>query len=171
MRLRAMRVERTGVSDVHHEEALSRRTFLQGAGATWRLPLLESMIPARTLLAQTAANPAPRLGFVYVPHGAVMAQWTPATEGGGFEFPRDSEAPGAVPRTVECRQRSRTQGGRYHRGALAESDDLAERHAAKADAGYRRLCRRHRGPDRRRSRSARGRCCRRSSLPPKTIPA
>ena len=25
---------------------------------------------------------------MYVPHGAVMAQWTPATEGSGFEFPR-----------------------------------------------------------------------------------
>jgi len=67
---------------------LSRRTFLRGTGVAVGLPLLESMIPARTLLAQTAANPAPRLGFVYVPHGAVMAQWTPATEGGGFEFPR-----------------------------------------------------------------------------------
>ena len=67
---------------------LSRRTFLRGSGVVVGLPLLESMIPARTLLAQTAATPAPRLGFVYVPHGAVMAQWTPATEGAGFEFPR-----------------------------------------------------------------------------------
>ena len=65
---------------------LSRRTFLQGTGGTLALPLLDSMIPARTLLAQTAANPSSRLGFVYVPHGAVMAQWTPATEGAGFEF-------------------------------------------------------------------------------------
>jgi hypothetical protein len=67
---------------------LSRRTFLRGTGVAVGLPLLESMIPARTLLAQTAASPAPRLGFVYVPHGAVMAHWTPATEGAGFEFPR-----------------------------------------------------------------------------------
>ena len=67
---------------------LSRRTFLRGAGVAMGLPLLESMVPARTLLAQTAANPSPRLGFIYVPHGAVMAQWTPTTEGSGFEFPR-----------------------------------------------------------------------------------
>jgi hypothetical protein len=67
---------------------LPRRTVLQGLGATLALPLLESMIPARTLLANTAANPLSRLGFVYVPHGAVMAQWTPATEGAGFEFTR-----------------------------------------------------------------------------------
>jgi hypothetical protein len=65
---------------------LPRRTVLKGIGATLALPLLESMIPARTLLARTAAAPTPRLGFIYVPHGAVMAQWTPATEGAGFEF-------------------------------------------------------------------------------------
>jgi hypothetical protein len=65
---------------------LPRRTFLKGVGVSLALPLLDSMIPARTLLAQTAAKPLPRLGFVYVPHGAIMAQWTPSTEGAGFEF-------------------------------------------------------------------------------------
>jgi hypothetical protein len=65
---------------------LSRRTVLRGMGATMALPLLDAMIPARTLLAQTAARPTPRLGFVYVPHGAIMDKWTPATEGAGFEF-------------------------------------------------------------------------------------
>ena len=65
---------------------LPRRTFLRGMGVTLALPLLESMIPARTLLAQTAAKGAPRIGFVYVPHGAIMSKWTPATEGTGFEF-------------------------------------------------------------------------------------
>jgi hypothetical protein len=65
---------------------LPRRTFLKGVGVSLALPLLDSMIPARTLLAQTAARPLPRLGFVYVPHGAIMDKWTPATEGTGFEF-------------------------------------------------------------------------------------
>jgi hypothetical protein len=65
---------------------LPRRTFLRGMGVTLALPLLESMIPARTLLAQTAANAPARLGFVYVPHGAIMDKWTPAAEGTGFEF-------------------------------------------------------------------------------------
>jgi len=65
---------------------LPRRTFLRGMGVTLALPLLDSMIPARTLLAQTAAQPLTRLGFVYVPHGAIMAQWTPETVGAGFEF-------------------------------------------------------------------------------------
>jgi len=65
---------------------LPRRTFLRGMGVTLALPLLDSMIPARTLLAQTAARPVARLGFVYFPHGAIMKSWTPATEGAGFEF-------------------------------------------------------------------------------------
>jgi hypothetical protein len=68
------------------KKSLPRRTFLRGMGATLALPLLDSMIPARTLLAQTAAKPLPRLGFVYVPHGAIMDKWTPAAVGGGFEF-------------------------------------------------------------------------------------
>jgi uncharacterized protein DUF1552 len=65
---------------------LPRRTFLRGMGVTMALPLLDAMIPARTLLAQTAAQPKTRLGFVYVPHGAIMDKWTPATEGAAFEF-------------------------------------------------------------------------------------
>ena len=65
---------------------LPRRTFLRGVGATIALPLLDAMIPARTALAQTAANPAPHLGFIYFPHGAIMNQWTPATEGSNFEL-------------------------------------------------------------------------------------
>jgi hypothetical protein len=65
---------------------LPRRTFLKGVGVTMALPLLDAMIPARTLWAQTAARALPRLGFVYVPHGAIMDRWTPATEGAGFEF-------------------------------------------------------------------------------------
>jgi hypothetical protein len=65
---------------------LPRRTFLRGVGVTLALPLLDSMIPAQTLTRKTAAAATPRLGFVYVPHGAIMDKWTPATEGAGFEF-------------------------------------------------------------------------------------
>jgi hypothetical protein len=63
---------------------LSRRTFLRGAGATLALPFLESMIPALT--ARAATNSGTRLGFVYVPHGAIMDRWTPKTDGPNFEF-------------------------------------------------------------------------------------
>jgi len=65
---------------------LPRRTFLRGAGVAIALPLLDSMVPAQTALAQTAANPRSRLGCIYVPHGATMDKWTPAQEGKGFEF-------------------------------------------------------------------------------------
>ena len=60
---------------------LPRRTFLRGLGVTMSLPLLDSMIPAQTPLAKTAANPQIRLGLCFIPHGAVMANWTPAEEG------------------------------------------------------------------------------------------
>jgi len=65
---------------------LSRRTFLRGAGVTVALPFLESMVPAQTPLKNTAANPKTRLGCFYVPHGATMYKWTPAGEGGDFQF-------------------------------------------------------------------------------------
>ena len=67
---------------------LNRRTFLRGAGVTLALPLLDSMIPAQTPLRATAANPGARMGWIYVPHGAIMSDWTPTTEGSGFEFGR-----------------------------------------------------------------------------------
>ena len=66
---------------------LSRRTVLRGAGVALALPLLDAMIPAATALAQTAAAPNPRLGFIYFPHGAVMEKWTPTSSGRDFELP------------------------------------------------------------------------------------
>ena len=66
--------------------ALPRRTFLRGVGATVALPLLDAMVPALSAMAKTAAAPARRLGFVYIPNGAIMEQWTPAAEGKAFEF-------------------------------------------------------------------------------------
>ena len=65
---------------------LSRRTFLRGAGAVVALPFLESMVPAQTPLARTAASPRTRLGCIYIPHGATMDKWTPTGEGLDFAF-------------------------------------------------------------------------------------
>ena len=65
---------------------LSRRTFLNGVGVSLALPFLESMVPAATALGQTALKRRTRLGCIYVPHGAIMSKWTPATEGTGFEL-------------------------------------------------------------------------------------
>ena len=65
---------------------IPRRTFLRGIGAAVALPLLDSMIPASTVLAQTAASPKLRMGFIYFPHGAIMDQWTPTTAGKDFKI-------------------------------------------------------------------------------------
>src|SRR5690348_7092163 len=67
---------------------IPRRAFLRAAGVTLSLPLLDSMIPAQTALAQTAAKPQLRLGLCFMPHGAVMSNWTPAEEGALHELPR-----------------------------------------------------------------------------------
>jgi hypothetical protein len=63
------------------KKALPRRTFLRGVGAAVALPLLDAMVPSMTAQALTAANPVRRLGFVYMPMGAHIAQWTPPAEG------------------------------------------------------------------------------------------
>jgi hypothetical protein len=68
------------------KKAIPRRTFLRGAGATLALPLLDGMVPAFAATGDTAAKPAVRLGFVYVPNGIIMEKWTPATEGTNFEI-------------------------------------------------------------------------------------
>ena len=67
---------------------LPRRSFLRGVGATIALPLLDSMIPSRTALAQTAAKPTFRAGFIYIPMGAQMPQWTPIGDKPGFRYNR-----------------------------------------------------------------------------------
>ncbi len=63
---------------------IERRTFLRGIGAAISLPLLDSMLPAQTPL----AAPTLRLGLCFIPHGGVMANWTPVTEGADFKMSR-----------------------------------------------------------------------------------
>ncbi len=63
------------------KKSLSRRTFLRGAGAALALPLLDSMLPAATPLAKTAAQPVRRLGYVYIPMGAEPHKWRPSAIG------------------------------------------------------------------------------------------
>ena len=72
------------------KKAIPRRTVLRGVGTALALPLLDSMVPAFTALAKTAANPTKRLGVVYVPNGIITQEgdWTPTTETAGFELPR-----------------------------------------------------------------------------------
>jgi hypothetical protein len=60
---------------------IRRRTFLRGAGMTLALPLLESMVPAATALAQTAAAPKSRFMGIFFPHGMAPGHWEPQQEG------------------------------------------------------------------------------------------
>ena len=62
--------------------ALPRRTFLRGMGATLALPLLDAMVPALS----ARAPGTPRFAVVYVGNGMNMWDWTPPTEGKGFEL-------------------------------------------------------------------------------------
>src|SRR6266853_4394142 len=66
--------------------SLPRRTFLHGMGVTLALPLLESMTPALTATAKTAANPQRRFGAIYVPLGERPGFWTPTVSSGGLEL-------------------------------------------------------------------------------------
>ena len=64
------------------KRALPRRTVLRGIGATVALPFLDAMAPALTATARTAANPVPRLGFVYAPNGMFLPNFHPVGSGG-----------------------------------------------------------------------------------------
>ncbi len=70
------------------KKALSRRTFLRGAGATLALPFLDAMVPALS----AAARPTPRLGFIYIANGVIQNQWKPAVPGALSELPPTLEA-------------------------------------------------------------------------------
>src|SRR6266487_2666590 len=56
---------------------MNRRTCLKGIGATLALPLLESMGWAEPGQGKPTKPPV-RLGFMYMPHGVIMDQFSPA---------------------------------------------------------------------------------------------
>jgi len=60
---------------------IPRRMFLRGAGVTLALPLLDAMLPAGTLLAQSAAAPKQRFVGIFYPHGMAPGYWVPEKEG------------------------------------------------------------------------------------------
>lgn len=80
---------------------LSRRTVLKGVGATVALPFLDAMVPARTLLAKTAAAGKTRLAAIEMVHGAAGStafglsknMWSPAAAGRSFDLTPSSLSP------------------------------------------------------------------------------
>jgi hypothetical protein len=73
---------------------ISRRTALKGMGVTVALPFLDAMVPARTLLAKTAAVGKTRLSCIEMVHGSAGATpfglqknlWSPAATGRAFDL-------------------------------------------------------------------------------------
>src|SRR3954468_17490313 len=83
---------------------LSRRTALKAIGATVGLPLLDSMLPAHRLLAQTAAGRAAsrtRLVCIEQVHGAAGCSpfgttnflWNPKDTGSAYDLTGSSLSP------------------------------------------------------------------------------
>src|SRR5690349_7697711 len=68
------------------KQAIPRRTFLRGIGATLALPLLDGMVPAFASTVGDASSRPSRLCTVYCPTGMIMDKWTPAGEGAGYEL-------------------------------------------------------------------------------------
>lgn len=67
---------------------IPRRTFLKGLGAAVALPMLDAMAPVKALGSVAAkAKPPVRMGFIFVPNGAHMQDWTPLTQGSSFDLP------------------------------------------------------------------------------------
>ena len=80
---------------------LSRRTVLRGMGVSMTLPLLDAMVPARTLWAQTAQSSPTRLAAIEMVHGSAGATkvglaknlWSPAEAGSNFDLTPSSLLP------------------------------------------------------------------------------
>jgi hypothetical protein len=105
--------------------ALPRRTFLRGVGATVALPLLDAMIPSATALAQTPGVRPSRVGFIYVPHGADMASWTPTSAGSQFELSPTLQTLAAFKDQVVVVSNLRRAGGQAEMHAAAASGWLS----------------------------------------------
>ena len=68
------------------KKSLDRRLFLRGVGTALALPILDAMTPAFAAASKVAGSSPMRMAFVYVPNGIIMKDWTPATEGKGYEL-------------------------------------------------------------------------------------
>lgn len=70
---------------------LERRTFLKGLGLSMGLPLLEAMVPDRSVRAASANRLPVRMAFVFFPNGAIMPSWTPAEDGESYKLSKTLE--------------------------------------------------------------------------------
>ena len=80
---------------------LSRRTVLRGMGVSMALPMLDAMVPARALWAQTTLSSPTRLAAIEMVHGSAGATkvgleknlWSPMAAGNDFDLSPTSLLP------------------------------------------------------------------------------
>ncbi len=71
-----------------NQTQVSRRTALRGLGVSLALPLFDSIAPKLARASEAVATGHPnRMAFIFVPNGVHLPNWTPRTEGFGFELP------------------------------------------------------------------------------------
>ncbi|AIE86938.1 DUF1552 domain-containing protein [Fimbriimonas ginsengisoli] len=80
-------------------QLIARRTFLKGLGTAMAIPLLEGMLPITAMAASPKARVV-RMGFVFVPNGIRMSEWTPEIEGTSYVLPSTLEPLHAVRSSV-----------------------------------------------------------------------
>lgn len=70
------------MSAPYSARAITRRSFLRGAGSLVALPFLQSLVPLRSLRAEAASVVAPmRMAFIYHPNGVIQDNWNPGAPG------------------------------------------------------------------------------------------
>ncbi len=106
--------------------SMQRRTFLRGLGAALAVPFMESALPRSAWAsAVNAGKPPLRMAFLFIPNGAHMPDWTPATEGADFVLPKTLEPLAAV------RQKIQVLSGLSHAQGFALGDGAGD-HARSA---------------------------------------
>lgn len=70
-----------------NQASVSRRDALRGLGIALTLPWLESLAPTVARASSAIAAPPRRMAFIFVPNGVHLPNWTPASEGFGFQLP------------------------------------------------------------------------------------
>ncbi|MBI2477400.1 MAG: DUF1552 domain-containing protein, partial [Planctomycetia bacterium] len=68
-------------------QTVSRRDALRGLGVAMTLPWLESLVPTVARASSAIATPPRRMAFIFVPNGVHLPNWTPPSEGFGFQLP------------------------------------------------------------------------------------
>lgn len=100
---------------MHFQAMISRRTMLRGLGTAVALPLLEGMLPGSLRAAATAAaQPPVRMGFLFVPNGKHMPDWTPGEVGKLDKLPPILEPLAKHKQNINVLSGLTLDGGRSH---------------------------------------------------------